>query len=171
MAAFQGEAHKRRFVVAHGAVRLLLAHHLQQSARDLVFSVGSHGKPHLDAATALEFNLSHSGELALIAVALGRAVGVDVESLSRGPFDLPPIARRVLAAPEQEWLAGTAEPCATGRLPAAVGLQRGRVQSSGRGLHDRLCPHPDRPAPALARAAAGRARSRRRLAVARPRPR
>jgi 4'-phosphopantetheinyl transferase len=107
--AFSGDAHKRRFVVAHGAVRLLLAHHLRKHARDLVFALGNHGKPHLAVASALEFNLTHSGELALIALSCRGAVGVDIESLARRPFDLQPIARRVLSAPEQEWLAGTAE--------------------------------------------------------------
>jgi 4'-phosphopantetheinyl transferase len=109
MDGFQGDAHKHRFVVAHGAVRLLLAHHLRQHARDLVFALGDHGKPHLATASTLEFNLAHSGELALIALSCRGAVGVDVESLTRRPFDLQPIARRVLATPEQEWLAGTAE--------------------------------------------------------------
>lgn len=109
MDAFQGEAHKRRFVVAHGALRQLLAHYAQQHARALVLALGAHGKPRLAATPALEFNLTHSGELALIAVSRRRAVGVDVESLSRRPFDLQPMARRVLSTPEQEWLAGTSE--------------------------------------------------------------
>jgi 4'-phosphopantetheinyl transferase len=41
-----------------------------------------HGKPFLAAPAGhdLRFNLSHSGELALIAVARGREVGVDVEA-------------------------------------------------------------------------------------------
>jgi 4'-phosphopantetheinyl transferase len=109
MQAFHADAHKRRFGVAHAAVRLLLAHYLRQHARDLVFALGSHGKPHLAGVPALEFNLTHSGELALIALSCLGAVGVDVESLTRRPFDLQPIARRVLTTPEQEWLAGTAE--------------------------------------------------------------
>jgi 4'-phosphopantetheinyl transferase len=40
---------------------------------------GPHGKPRLDGASALRFNLSHSGERWLLAVATGREVGIDVE--------------------------------------------------------------------------------------------
>ena len=54
-----------------------------------------HGKPFLDdpAATWLRFNLSHTGELALVAVAHGREVGVDVEEI-RGGRRIEGIAER-----------------------------------------------------------------------------
>jgi phosphopantetheinyl transferase len=42
---------------------------------------GEHGKPRLEGAPALRFNLSHAGERWLLAVAVEREVGVDVEEL------------------------------------------------------------------------------------------
>jgi 4'-phosphopantetheinyl transferase len=103
--AISSDAHRHCFALAHGALRLLLAHHLDRPARDLVFALGSHGKPYLAGTPALEFNLTHSGELALIALSWRGAVGVDVESLARRPFDLHSLASRVLAAPERDWVA------------------------------------------------------------------
>ncbi len=102
--AISSNSHRHRFVVAHGALRLLLAHHVERPARDLIFALGPHGKPHLADAHALEFNLTHSGELALIALSWRGAVGVDVESLARRPFDVQSLASRVLAAAERDWL-------------------------------------------------------------------
>jgi len=72
-----------RFVVAHAAVRLILARYLPETpAASLVFSTGSLGKPDLagPAAGQFQFNLSHSGAVGLCAVARA-PVGVDVERL------------------------------------------------------------------------------------------
>jgi 4'-phosphopantetheinyl transferase len=54
--------------------------HLSLDPARIQFSYGPHGKPALDDQEArLEFNVSHSGSIALIALARGRKVGVDVE--------------------------------------------------------------------------------------------
>jgi 4'-phosphopantetheinyl transferase len=73
--------------------------------RALGFAEGPNGKPALDTdAEGLRFNLSHSGDVALIAVALAREVGVDVE-LPRRAVDHVAIARRVLGDAKAQWLA------------------------------------------------------------------
>lgn len=74
----------RRYAIAHSALRRILAAYDDVDPRALQFSVGEHGKPELIAGGApyrelLHFNLSHSGEMALVAVARHGAVGVDVE--------------------------------------------------------------------------------------------
>lgn len=104
MARFHRDADRDRYAIAHGNLRLLLSSYLGQDPHDLVFATGTHGKPHLVSAPAIEFNLTHSGELALIALSRNRAVGVDVESLGRKGFDIPALARRVLCPREHEWL-------------------------------------------------------------------
>jgi 4'-phosphopantetheinyl transferase len=71
-----------RWVVARAALRIVLAGHLGLHPRDVEFAVGPHGKPELDGS-ALRFNLSHSGDLALIALAENVEVGIDVERTSR----------------------------------------------------------------------------------------
>jgi len=62
--------------------------------------VGAHGKP--CCVGGPEFNLSHSGDLILLAVHQQRPVGVDVELLRPG-LAWRPIAQRVL--PPGEWQA------------------------------------------------------------------
>ena len=62
------------------ALRRVLARYLGEDPADLALSAGDHGKPALAGPRPrLGFNLSHSGEIALIAVAGEREVGVDIE--------------------------------------------------------------------------------------------
>jgi 4'-phosphopantetheinyl transferase len=93
------------FLRARGALRRLLAAELGCPAAAVPIAVGAHGKPHCPGGPA--FNLSHSGELILIALHRHCPVGVDVERLRPG-LDWQPIARRVL--PESQQLALAALP-------------------------------------------------------------
>lgn len=78
---FHFDRDRDAFVRSHAAVRRILADYLGKAPGELQFLTGPAGKPFLAPAEdslGLEFNLSHSGELALVAVAQS-AVGVDVE--------------------------------------------------------------------------------------------
>jgi 4'-phosphopantetheinyl transferase len=60
-----------------------------------------HGKPSLaNAAADIRFSVSHSGGLALLAVARGREVGVDLEAI-REDVETDKLAERFFS--EQEW--------------------------------------------------------------------
>ena len=104
---------RRRFTVARGAIRQILAGYLSQAPSALAFAYGPRGKPRLAQPAGLDFNLAHSHELALCAVTSGRPVGVDVEWLRPMP-DLLSVARiafspaelaALLAQPEADRLA------------------------------------------------------------------
>lgn len=89
---------RHAYIIARGALRLLLGGALGLDPRELRFGYGPHGKPFLDEAgndmiraCGAEFNVSHSHELALIALTAGRRVGVDVE------FMRPRVAEEPLA--------------------------------------------------------------------------
>ncbi len=83
---FHFDRHRRRFTVARATMRLILGRYLQQDPEQLIFSYGQHGKPQINSQ-ALEFNLSHSGELALLAVGCQFPLGIDVEFFSARPYD------------------------------------------------------------------------------------
>jgi 4'-phosphopantetheinyl transferase len=103
-AAFHFERDRRRFVVARATLRAILASALGTSPSAVAFAYGPRGKPSLARAAAgepgLRFNLSHSSELALAAVARGRELGVDLERV-RPELDCLRIARRFFTAGEQ----------------------------------------------------------------------
>jgi 4'-phosphopantetheinyl transferase len=91
---------RRRFVAAHAATRIVLAQCLDCSPEALRFVTGARGKPRLvDVPVDVRFNLSHSGDRALLAIALGQEVGVDLEQ--HRPVDIRGLARRFFAPGEQ----------------------------------------------------------------------
>lgn len=98
MMRFRFPADRSKFAIAHGALREVLATYTNGDPRGLRFRAGLHGKPALDPPV-VHFNLSHSGQLALVAVASDREVGVDVECL-RDDLEVLEIARRFFAPDE-----------------------------------------------------------------------
>lgn len=79
---FHFDKHRFRFIAAHGQLRLILSEYLNCSAQDLTFNENEFGKPYLKHKP-LFFNLSHSHELALLAVNARLDLGVDVEWKNR----------------------------------------------------------------------------------------
>ncbi len=105
-ARFSVEKYRDHFVAARGTLRRVLARYLDVQAEELTFSYGEHGKPALAsqwAAADLHFNMSHSRDVALCAVARGQQVGVDVE-YPRPQVNYERIAERFFSLEEFEAL-------------------------------------------------------------------
>ncbi|HTK07741.1 MAG TPA: 4'-phosphopantetheinyl transferase superfamily protein [Ktedonobacteraceae bacterium] len=103
---FRFERDRRRYIVAHGVLRMLLGAYLQMEASALRFVTNAYGKPALapaQHAPHLSFNLSHSHELALLAVTWQRELGVDVE-YKRNDIEYDELARHSFSPYEQEQL-------------------------------------------------------------------
>jgi len=97
---------RQNFTAARALLRILLGAYTGLAAGGVTFSYAEHGKPFLNTreqTERVEFNLSHSGEVALLAFARGRAVGVDVERI-RQNLDPEKIARRFFSQREQKAL-------------------------------------------------------------------
>lgn len=78
--------HQRRFAVSHAMLRAILGRYLGQAPAELVFTYGAHGKPEVKNNYNLQFNLTHSGELALLAIGQQFPLGIDVEFFSTRPY-------------------------------------------------------------------------------------
>jgi 4'-phosphopantetheinyl transferase len=101
----------RRFVATRAALRVLFGHYLHASPEEIRFSVDANKKPHLagvHSESDLRFNVSHSGELGILAVTIGSDVGVDVEQL-REVNQLENIAQRYFHPAEVEAVLATAK--------------------------------------------------------------
>ena len=128
---------QRRFIAARAGLRLRLAQVLQADPAQLQFDYGERGKPRLASGQSdgqWQFNLSHSGDVAMLAAMPGLPVGVDVEVL-RPMRDRDALVRR--------WFS-VAENTAYFALPvgqqqqaffAAWTAKEALVKALGQGLH------------------------------------
>ena len=99
---FRGDVRRRRFRASRVALRSILASHLGCVAASLRFESGPLGKPRLASGMSeagVEFNLSHSEDVAAIAVAPRTPVGVDIECWREMP-ELEGLAARFFTAAE-----------------------------------------------------------------------
>lgn len=77
---------RRRDLVARALVRTVLSRYAALAPREWAFCADANGRPRIanpPPGPGIEFNLSHSGGLVVLCVGTGRALGVDVESISR----------------------------------------------------------------------------------------
>ena len=95
---FVRENSQSQFTVAHGALRHILGTTLGADPHTLHFTEQSYGKPSLPG-NPLRFNLSHAGNLALLAVGYGRELGVDIEPIRSLP-DARNLAQRFFSPAE-----------------------------------------------------------------------
>lgn len=103
-ARFHFEKDQRHFIVARGILRKLLGRYLGMAPAELRFSYADHGKPHLAPQTAqplsqLNFNLAHSGGLAVYGFTGLGEIGIDVEQI-KPDFTGDDIARRFFSVAE-----------------------------------------------------------------------
>jgi len=97
--------HRHRFVTVRGWLRWKLGQATGRAPETLRFDYGPHGKPYLPNALDLQFNLAHSGERALLGLAQGRPIGVDIEQMRPLP-DLASIVRNFFSPQEQAEIFG-----------------------------------------------------------------
>jgi 4'-phosphopantetheinyl transferase len=101
-ARFHFEKDRHKFTVARACMRTILAAYLKRTAQELSFTYSANGKPALvETASGIRFNLSHSGEMALLGVALGIDIGVDIE-LIRPDVETDNLARRFFSPLERD---------------------------------------------------------------------
>ncbi|WP_295717015.1 4'-phosphopantetheinyl transferase superfamily protein [Mucilaginibacter sp.] len=74
------EKDRTRFIVSRAALRQILGKYTNQSAVDLKFSIGTNKKPYI-SGTDIRYNVSHSADWVLIAIA-NTNVGVDTEKIN-----------------------------------------------------------------------------------------
>jgi 4'-phosphopantetheinyl transferase len=86
----RAESFKRRkteHILTRAFLRKSLARYCHCSAQELSFSVDNNGKPYLtNCVTPLSFNLSHSGDFAVLAISAQKRVGVDIEVIRQRDF-------------------------------------------------------------------------------------
>ncbi len=104
-----------RFVRAHATMRRILGEYSGISPERICFVNGAHGKPRIDSAPGaepLQFNLSHSGEIAVLSIARTYDLGIDVEVVRPIERDIaehhfsPAELLALGSVDDEEWLSG-----------------------------------------------------------------
>jgi len=90
-ARFHFEKDRVHWSRARSALRAVLARYVKAAPLDISFALGAHGKPSVEG---VEFNLSHAGGWAMIAVSEGAAVGIDLEAI-RGNVEIAKLLERI----------------------------------------------------------------------------
>ena len=95
-----------QFTITRGILRMLLSRYLGVPSAQLRFETQAQGKPSLipDSSFSLQFNVSHTRGMAMIALTLQQAVGIDVEWIDRKLQD-DDIAGRYFSSKESTYLA------------------------------------------------------------------
>jgi 4'-phosphopantetheinyl transferase len=108
-ARFRFDIDRRRYVACRAALRSILGARLHVPRGSLQFAYGEFGKPSIDPAHGVFFNVSHTTGLGLVALSSDVDVGVDVERL-RLIDDHIELAKSVFSAVEQRDLALASDP-------------------------------------------------------------
>jgi len=139
-ARFRSPVDADRYMAARSGLRHVLGRALGRAPGALAFVEGPYGKPALaapDDACGITFNVAHSGGMALIAVARGADVGVDVERIRPG-VEAVRLAERLFTPAERARLAALPPEAGYTAFFALWAAKEAVVKGLGRGLFARL---------------------------------
>jgi 4'-phosphopantetheinyl transferase len=100
---FRFDAGRNEYIVARGTLRVLLGSYLNIPPGQLLFTYSEYGRPSLvndSPVRDVDFNISHSSGVALLAFARGRKIGIDVEYVRRD-FGTSEIAEHFFSTAER----------------------------------------------------------------------
>jgi len=117
-------------------LKSLLAGYLATPASDIRFRYGAAGKPEIQAeqnAVGLQFNVSHSANIALLAFVVGRQIGVDIEQLQEN-IKSQALTDRLFSAGEQEQFLALPHSLRTEGFFACWTRKEAFIKATGAGL-------------------------------------
>jgi 4'-phosphopantetheinyl transferase len=129
---FRRDSDQRLYVTAHGVLRHLVGRAVGRTPVEVAFGIGDHGKPYCTDG-GVNFNISHSGGIALIALSDSCSVGVDVECI-RAVTDHLAIARRFFHPAEVADISGLPGESSRHAFFRCWSRKEAVVKASGEGL-------------------------------------
>jgi 4'-phosphopantetheinyl transferase len=146
-ALFFREADRARFSIGRSLLRHLVGGYTGVDPRALVFGSTQEGKPALeDGNGALRFNVSHSGDVILLAFGLESDLGVDVEQ-QRADVNIDDLARTCFSLPERAAIFSGRD-AARRRFFEYWAAKESWIKADGRGMSIPLCDYTLAPGPA-----------------------
>jgi 4'-phosphopantetheinyl transferase len=124
---FRFEKDRVHWTRARSSLRMILSRYAGEDPGRLYFGYGKHGKPALLPFTEIQFNLSHAGDWAMVAVTQSVPVGVDIERI-RNEVEMATLLRR---------LGETDLPSSTMDLYKAWTRREAKTKAAGGALFDK----------------------------------
>jgi len=127
---------QRNFITVRYALRALIGRYTSRPPGEIQFIQGDNGKPRLAGSLpnrGLVFNVSHSGDVGLIALARETALGVDVEK-QRDMADLEGMAGRCFSSCEMAQWRALPQECRVQAFFNLWSFKEAFVKATGRGL-------------------------------------
>lgn len=127
-------AMQRRFAASRSMLRRLCAAYTGITPQEIRFLYGDYGKPALgNTSHRLQFNISHTGELALFAFTTDRPVGIDVEEIRPvSAFDRT--LKDFCSIADQQWIRDGGEIHQSRRFFRCWTRMEARAKLTGEGL-------------------------------------
>ena len=135
-ANFRFPEHRDAYIVSRGLLRAILSQYSNEAPERLVISYGSNGKPRLVGAP-IYFNVAHSGQRVVFAIAREQMLGVDIELVRLMP-NLEEIAMQFFSVPEYEDLLQVPEQERVNAFFRCWTRKEAYVKATGDGLQERL---------------------------------
>ncbi len=132
-AQFNFEKDRARFASCRAGLRLLLSRYTGTPPEKIIFRYGREGKPALGGYGGWQFNVSHSRDLAAIAISGGESLGVDIELIDPD-FPRAEVAPDILSADELSDLAAFAPEDQPAYFFHLWTLKEALLKASGTGL-------------------------------------
>jgi len=126
---------RKKYGMSRIALRQILAHYLDISPQNIEFTNNSFGKPSIDGA--IQFNLSHAQNSAVIAIAL-EDIGVDIEPRHRTVAKAVSIAKRFFHPDETRWILTQPSAQQTAGFLQCWATKEAIVKAIGTGLSQQL---------------------------------
>ena len=131
---FKFEIHRQRYIVTRAILRQILSSYTQLSAEKIRFIYGEKGKPFLaENPLKLQFNVSHSDDIAVFALTLESEIGVDVEKIE--PEFKKDVAKRFFSVAEYEHLLQLPEDQRAAGFYTTWAKKEALIKALGEGLY------------------------------------
>ena len=131
--AFKFDRHRREYLATHALARSALSHYHAVPPEAWRFQLNAYGKPAVDPACGLCFNLSNSLGLVICLIGEDAEVGVDVESQQRAG-SIAEVGPRMFSPQELAQLEGLREDQRPGRCLQLWTLKEAYIKARGMGL-------------------------------------
>ena len=134
---FKFYKHRKLFIASHGFLHATLARYIPLPENGILFSHNEYGKPSIISKQnqeGIQFNLSHSNNLAILAICKHNQLGIDIEFTER-KTDWQGIFRRFYTQNEQKELLKLPEETQKNAFFKIWTRKEAHMKVTGQGLH------------------------------------